>query len=1109
MKSQHYLIIFPIFLLSPFLCWSFSNNQNYIAVIEPFEKTKTEPVEYSDFSRISVNYYDGLGRETTFVTAGSGGDFQDIIQLTEYDSFGNISCKWQPVGNYGNAETLSKTTISSLSKSFYADDSAFILYSYDLSADMRVSSQQLPGKEREGKKRSTIFDFNTNNECLLFSINNGDLYRSGYYEAGQLYVERFTDEDGYTITKYTNFDGKIIAEAKNDITTHYVYDLCGRLSYVLSPEAVAAFSKDGICDNDIVDKLCTVYYYDERGRVIEKRMPGISPEYYVYDNLNRLILKQDGHLRTNSYWHFYAYDNKQRLALEGITQYRSTTPDELRTLYANKTINVEFDKTVDANISMHYRVLNNNFTQIKNSVAYYYDNYDFWTTNWPMPVCPDFPCEFISREGMPTGEAVYYEGFPIFRIRLYNDRNQEIAACEYNYNNEFHYSQFRKLNNFGQPEKILEIFDFPEGEYQTNPGHIQLNTTYSYLRPGGKLYSTTWKVDSSQSVSSIYNYDEIGRFKEQRNNKNIQKRMTYNTSGYPITIESPFYKEQLEYTPSGLISKRLSEYDIEGTKKQLGLAFSYDNYARLLYVDSYEAPNELLYGEFTELFDYDKNGNIKFLARGLQDGYSQMASFEYDGNRIISIEDTSEGLPLSKTPRFEAGSYSAPFAYDACGRITMDKTRGINKVYYNELGQTTRIDFDNQSNISTAYDAQGVKRSSSEFARYIETLPPATNTLDSPDRAQQYQTYNRKVEFLGKLERIDGENIRIDVGDGFFTGVFNSNNWKFHHYAKNHLGSIVTVTNDSNKLEQHTFYFASGLPIIIDADNTQITNERFHIGKTFKTFNGLHWYDNEARQYDPLLVRFTTPDPLAGNIPWISPYSYCSGNPINRIDPSGLADFLNHKGKIIGNDGVDDNRLLVVKTTKKRFPSTHDGNSTYIKGANLSWRSRRKIYKFIEKNSGDSEKFKNFDYSKTVEIESSSENRKKMIDIVSKDTGMGGTKDSNNREYGGVLTSSGEVIEATPGAVTTPSQGASISFEINKTDDATFHSHPSGTEREGTEASSKINTYNQPPSIEDVEGINNNTINYVFGMGNGKVYIYTKDGVQATLPIKRFVTPKK
>lgn len=330
---------------------------------------------------------------------------------------------------------------------------------------------------------------------------------------------------------------------------------------------------------------------------------------------------------------------------------------------------------------------------------------------------------------------------------------------------------------------------------------------------------------------------------------------------------------------------------MKGQKKQLGLAFSYDNYARLLYVDSYETPNELLYGEFTELFDYDKNGNIKFLARGLQDGYSQMASFEYDGNRIISIEDTSEGLPLSKTPRFEAGSYSAPFAYDACGRITMDKTRGINKVYYNELGQTTRIDFDNQSIISTAYDAQGVKRSSSEFARYIETLPPATNTLDSPDRAQQYQTYNRKVEFLGKLERIDGENIRIDVGDGFFTGVFNSNNWKFHHYAKNHLGSIVTVTNDSNKLEQHTFYFASGLPIIIDADNTQITNERFHIGKTFKTFNGLHWYDNEARQYDPLLVRFTTPDPMAENSPWNSSYVYCSNNPITRIDPNGMDDY--------------------------------------------------------------------------------------------------------------------------------------------------------------------------------------------------------------------------
>jgi RHS repeat-associated protein len=44
-------------------------------------------------------------------------------------------------------------------------------------------------------------------------------------------------------------------------------------------------------------------------------------------------------------------------------------------------------------------------------------------------------------------------------------------------------------------------------------------------------------------------------------------------------------------------------------------------------------------------------------------------------------------------------------------------------------------------------------------------------------------------------------------------------------------------------------------------------------------------YNYKARLYDPSMGRFHSPDP-AGE--WFSPYSYVGGNPISRIDPSGL-----------------------------------------------------------------------------------------------------------------------------------------------------------------------------------------------------------------------------
>lgn len=40
--------------------------------------------------------------------------------------------------------------------------------------------------------------------------------------------------------------------------------------------------------------------------------------------------------------------------------------------------------------------------------------------------------------------------------------------------------------------------------------------------------------------------------------------------------------------------------------------------------------------------------------------------------------------------------------------------------------------------------------------------------------------------------------------------------------------------------------------------------------------NGLDLYDFHARQYDPVLGRFTTPDPLSEKYYHISPYAYCT-----------------------------------------------------------------------------------------------------------------------------------------------------------------------------------------------------------------------------------------
>ena len=305
------------------------------------------------------------------------------------------------------------------------------------------------------------------------------------------------------------------------------------------------------------------------------------------------------------------------------------------------------------------------------------------------------------------------------------------------------------------------------------------------------------------------------------------------------------------------------------------------------------------------------------------------------------------------------------------------------------------------------------------------------------------------------------------------------------------LGSIAAVVGDDGTAVQRVWYFASGLPVTENAATTAV-NSRLHIGKEFTAFDGLWWYDNDARQYDPLTMRFTTLDPLAANYPSLSPYAYCANNPVNYIDPDGRANFM-YNGEIVGNDGVNDNRLLAIKTNKKSFRNSGE----FVKGAGFARRKRKKMIKYIRENSGNTEAFseRNDIYNNTIEVEPNADNRSALVAVVSRDDGKGGTGPDNNREYGGYLDKEG-VHNSPPGEVST--QGNPVSIVIRAPREAPlFHSHPSGSS----------NAYDQPPSKADIDNAGTGA-NYCFARGNGKVYIYDKDGVQAVYPMKYFVNPK-
>ena len=130
------------------------------------------------------------------------------------------------------------------------------------------------------------------------------------------------------------------------------------------------------------------------------------------------------------------------------------------------------------------------------------------------------------------------------------------------------------------------------------------------------------------------------------------------------------------------------------------------------------------------------------------------------------------------------------------------------------------------------------------------------------------------------------------------------------------MGCLKLPYQQGQGLEQSTVFFKEGLgqkeasvkkrddyyPFGLTFNSYQrsstLPNKWKYNGFEFMDDFGLNLYDYQARQYDPVLGRFTSVDPAADLMRRHSPYNYAFDNPIRFVDSDGMmaSDTVVHPG---------------------------------------------------------------------------------------------------------------------------------------------------------------------------------------------------------------------
>ncbi|TGN21923.1 DUF6443 domain-containing protein [Empedobacter tilapiae] len=930
-----------------------TKTENYILTKELLEAT-TDTTKANTSAKQYINkitYFDGLGREKLSIVSPKAGlsmagfsnvgmEFINPSLATKvtYDGFGRVDREYLPgvVGDLSYTEAVTYTD--------YPEAQVYSQKKYENSPLNRVLKQGAPGATWDvNTNRAISFDYQTNsgdnvlmfgiNQALTNSGNNISLTITGAYQNGMLYKTTTTDENGQPIIEFKDKEGRVILKriqtGGKEFNTYYVYDIYGNLACVLPPKLMELVNNGTNVLNyiSLLKELAYQYRYDDKNRLVEKKLPGKGWEYMLYDKQDRLVGVQDENMRNENYWVFTKYDRFGRVAITGKTwEAEGRTRDQIQ-----------------AGINDHLG--NNNVSRDatgykQDNIIIYYNEAGFGYNNHVLTVnyYDDYPMtqEGVSLAGNALGQSIVtggkLKGLPTLTVM------RSLGTWENNgWNFEYNYTFYD--NKYLRPIKTYKInylggSTIVESELDFRGKAKQVVTTHKRL-----------KTDAPLKVTEVFSYDKFERLTKHTHQINSGKvevltQNNYNNIGQLTskkvgnTMTSPYQTVDYNYNIRGWLTQinditnlgtDLFAYKINyNTKDQTKAShntqelfngnisqtfwltqensflrsydYKYDGLNRLTNANYSNLAKDFA-GTYDEQLSYDYNGNIKTLKRY---GQTEQATPRLIDDLVYDYENTDKSNKLQKvtdsstTLGFNDGNKTGnDYAYDVNGNLTKDLNKGITGITYNFLNLPTEVLWNGSKKINYAYNAAGVK---------LNKVVTDGTKVNKTEYLDGFQYKDGVLQFFPTTE---GYVNAITAGTLAYNYVYN---------LTDHLGNVrVSYAWDdvNNKLKtvnedhyypfglQHKGYDKPPKDITGGIGSVEIgiglgtssgsANYKYkYNGQELQDELGLNWYNYRYRNYDPAIGRFFGVDPISEDYYNISTYQFAHNNPVWKIEIEGL-----------------------------------------------------------------------------------------------------------------------------------------------------------------------------------------------------------------------------